>query len=741
MLIEDVINDNQAEVVKLTPSHLKLILQHYANDQSLREERVNSKIKRFIVGGEALETQIAAGIVEAFKEAPVIYNEYGPTEATVGCMIHTFSPGTDTGPSVPIGVPANNVQLYLLNEYSNPLPVGVPGELYISGDGIARGYLNQPELTKERFIKNPFVPGKRMYRTGDLARCLEDDNIEFLGRVDQQVKIRGFRIELGEIQAKLKEYRKHSPFTFNRPETGSIRLTKVRCTRCLLPDNYPGIHFDSRGVCNVCLEYESYKDKVDNYFKDKEDFIQLIKKIKQTNPNQGKYDCLLLFSGGKDSSYVLYRLIDMGLKVLTFTFDNGYISGAAFANIEGITSKLGVENIVCTARHMDRVFVESLNTHHNVCPGCWNAVNTMGAKLAHEKGINLLISGLSRGQIFEMRLEGLFQKGIFDEQEIEKNLLLFRKAFHSKENKFSKILDVSLAGEVIEQIHFVDFFRYFNTPVSEIRSYLEEKEWVRPEDTGFCSSNCIINDVGIYVHLKEKKYHFYAAQSSWDCRLGSITREDGLREIGLDADVKNVDKILKKIGYYNSPIKDTAVMAKKNSNGERYLCVYIVSEEKLTVQDLMEYLSKELPDFMIPSSFVQVEKIPLTPNGKVDGKALDLLGKRLDAGTIYAAPGNEIEKKIVETWKEVLRLDKIGIHDNYFELGGTSFEIININTKLKEIFDKDIPIVTMFRYTTVHTLAKYLSDGEGEIRDREDASKRGKKDMMRQLQRRRGARN
>ncbi|MCY8365010.1 AMP-binding protein, partial [Bacillus spizizenii] len=157
-------------------------------------------IRKMIVGGENLSTQLAQSIHEQFDGQIEICNEYGPTETVVGCMLYRYDAVKDRRESVPIGTAAANTSIYVLDEDMKPVPIGVPGEMYISGAGVARGYLNRPELTAEKFVENPFVTGERMYKTGDLAKWLPDGNIEYLGRMDEQVKIRGFRIELGEIE-------------------------------------------------------------------------------------------------------------------------------------------------------------------------------------------------------------------------------------------------------------------------------------------------------------------------------------------------------------------------------------------------------------------------------------------------------------------------------------------------------------------------------------------------------------
>lgn len=193
-LLEKIIRENKVQVVKCTPSHLRLI-----TDEKLKTWCRNSLIKRFIVGGEQLETRLAINIYQQFDGHIEIYNEYGPTEATVGCMIHAFDHQW-SGANVPIGIPAANTQIYILDRFMQAVPVNVSGELYISGDGLARGYLYQEELTAKKFVTNPFTEGGRLYKTGDKARRLPNGIIEYIDRFDRQVKINGHRLELSEVE-------------------------------------------------------------------------------------------------------------------------------------------------------------------------------------------------------------------------------------------------------------------------------------------------------------------------------------------------------------------------------------------------------------------------------------------------------------------------------------------------------------------------------------------------------------
>ncbi len=168
-------------------------------------------IRLVIIGGERALPEKLRMWHKLVGSFPQLVNTYGPTETTVIATLCKFSDAVSVeldGQEVPIGYPIHNVQVYILDQHGQPVPVGVPGELHIGGAGLARGYLNQAELTAEKFIDNPFSdrPLARLYKTGDLARYRSDGKIEYLGRIDNQVKIRGFRIELAEIEAILSQH-------------------------------------------------------------------------------------------------------------------------------------------------------------------------------------------------------------------------------------------------------------------------------------------------------------------------------------------------------------------------------------------------------------------------------------------------------------------------------------------------------------------------------------------------------
>ncbi len=188
-------------LVKITPQHLQLL------GQQVPSEAAAGLTRAFVIGGENLTADQIAFWRQHAQET-LMFNEYGPTETVVGCVVYQITEDWQGKGSVPIGRVIPNAEVFVLDGRMEPVPVGVPGELFIGGAGVARGYLHRADLTAEKFVPHPFsdAPGARLYRSGDLVRYLPDGNLEFLGRVDDQVKIRGYRIEVGEVESVLAQH-------------------------------------------------------------------------------------------------------------------------------------------------------------------------------------------------------------------------------------------------------------------------------------------------------------------------------------------------------------------------------------------------------------------------------------------------------------------------------------------------------------------------------------------------------
>ena len=178
------------------------------NEMAAEDAGIFQGVEQVLFGGEAVNPRSVRQVLESGGAPRRLLHVYGPTECTTFATFYPVTHVEENATTVPIGRPISNTTAYVLDKYGNPLPAGVPGELYLGGAGVAEGYLNQPELTRERFVSERFGgdQAERLYRTGDIVKYLPDGNIEFIGRADSQTKIRGFRIEPGEIEAVLKAH-------------------------------------------------------------------------------------------------------------------------------------------------------------------------------------------------------------------------------------------------------------------------------------------------------------------------------------------------------------------------------------------------------------------------------------------------------------------------------------------------------------------------------------------------------
>ncbi|WP_268988888.1 amino acid adenylation domain-containing protein [Xanthomonas albilineans] len=695
-VINRVLDDNQVDVIKLTPSHM-LMLRNAA--------LATSRLKTLIVGGEDLKAALAYDIHQRFRRDVAIYNEYGPTETVVGCAIHRYDPATEREGSVPIGVPIDHTSLHLLDERLQPVAPGEVGQIHIGGAGVAIGYVNKPEITDAQFIDNPFEGGGRLYASGDLGRMRADGKLEFLGRKDSQIKLRGYRIELGEIEnvllghAALRECIVNTTVAPRRDyDSKSLRY----CARCGIASNFPNTSFDEHGVCNHCHAYDKYRNVVEDYFRTEDELRTIFEQVKAHN--RPRYDCLVAFSGGKDSTYALCRVVDMGLRVLAYTLDNGYISDEAKANVDRVVRELGVDHRYLGTPHMNAIFVDSLNRHSNVCNGCFKTIYTLGINLAHEVGVSDIVMGLSKGQLFETRLSELFRASTFDNQVFEKNLMEARKIYHRIDDAAARLLDTSCVrnDRLLESTRFIDFYRYCSVSRKDMYRYIAERVgWSRPADTGR-STNCLLNDVGIYMHKKQRGYHNYSLPYSWDVRVGHIPREDAMRELEDtdDIDEAKVLGLLKQIGYDSSLIDTQA--------GDAQLIAYYVAAEELDPVALRNFAAAILPEYMLPSYFVRLDRMPLTPNGKVNRRALPRPELKKNASEAHTEPSSALEQELVQIWKEVLMVDKVGVRDNFFELGGHSLSALMLLYSIAERYQKMVSIQAFSVNPTIEGLSEHL---------------------------------
>jgi amino acid adenylation domain-containing protein len=674
--IRDVFSEDRVDVVKLTPSHLALL------DADLLQ---TTRIRTLIVGGEDLKTAVAAAAHAASGGHLEIVNEYGPTEATVGCMIHRYDPAVDVLPSVPIGRPAANARIHVMDDTGRPVPTGVVGELWVAGRGVANGYHHREALTRERFRPDPDHPGDRMYRTGDLARWRAPGEIEFLGRADDQVKIRGYRIELGEVQAAIGGHPGVAEAIVDVVDIETSLVTAAAqgsaCVRCGLTAAHPDAHLDDEDVCRPCRFYDAHREHADAYFASPEDMAALLSEDRVLN--DAGQDCVMLLSGGKDSTYALYQLVEMGLTPLVFTLDNGFISDGAKANIARAVDDLGLELVTGATTAMADIFRDSLSRFSNVCQGCFKTVYTLGLTLAHERGIRLVVTGLSRGQIFETRLADLFRVGVTDPADVDAAIHEARRAYHRVDDAVRRGLDTSLFDddEAFDRIAVIDFYRYHDVGLDEVYGFLDTRApWVRPADTGR-STNCLINNTGIFVHRTERGYHNYALPYSWDVRLGHKTRSAALAELDDEIDLVQVRGILDQVGYELSAGADVSQGLRGTEH--RLVGYFVPSTNGPTTGELREHLAERIPEHMVPSYLVLLDEMPLTANGKVDRDALPDPRRHVATGARHVAPRDATEGTLAEIWQEVLGVERIGVEDPFIELGGDSILNIQIVAKAR----------------------------------------------------------
>jgi acyl carrier protein len=675
------------EISDGTPTHIRLLVD------SLAGKTVKLYIKHFLTAGEEFPARLAKRLVNSFKiNIPNVSNIYGPTETCVDSTLYDIPhQHIDELATIPIGKPLPNEYIYILDKKNKLQPPGVSGELCIGGDGAARGYLNQPELTAEKFDhdginksfcggpggsffkKRPLAVGDKLYRTGDLARWLYDGNLEFLGRMDHQVKLRGYRIELGEIENQLRSFEpvKDVLIEIQKEVEGDERLTAY-----VEPD--PANAVMVRRILD--LEEEGL------------------------GPGQQYHR----FPGGMPIFYInLHEAENLYKEIFEeFSYWKHGISLADGACVLDIGANIGIFTLFVHTRCKDvQVFsIEPMPLAYEIL--------RLNIRLhcVKAKTFNIGISSAPGKEIFTYFPNSPGLSGRFadsgDEINTARTFLLTRTPGRDtgaglSTDQVEEIVKERLNTELItcpvnslsalireNGIEKIDLLK-INVEKSEIDvlNGIEEQDWRKIQQVVIEVFNADDRLDGITHRLETYGYNIVCEQDS----LYQETKLCNLYAIRKDMKTENRE----------SP-------GEKEKSQARSIYQYTTPGQ--LISDLRTYLNGKLPDFMIPSSFILLNKFPLTANGKIDRKALPkkALGHY---GEGYQAPVDEIEKKLVKIWSEVLRIDKntISINADFFDLGGHSLSAVMLITKMEKELDVKVPLVELFKTSTVKELAAYIN--------------------------------
>ena len=614
-----------------------------------------------LAGGEAIDQalwlQLAADPTTAY------YNLYGPTECAVDASCCRISPDL---PLPSIGTPLPNVQILILDAHRQLVPVGAVGELCIGGEGVGRGYSGAEELTRQKYIAHPFraEPGARLYRTGDLGRHLPDGRIEYMGRVDRQVKLRGYRIELGEIEEVIAQHGavRECAVLLREDDVGGQRLVAY-----VVPQR--GLSGAARGRARHLLPNGL--------------------RIAHSNRNETEYLYEEIFT---KRSYIRHGI---SLPEGACVFDVG-------ANIGMFT--LFVQEQCPTARVYAfeplRELSETLRQNSRILGG---AVKVFDYGLSdREQEVEFtyyerytMMSGRSeyadaasdrdviKGYLRQEQRQGA--AGAAELLEHSEELLAGRFEARPERCRLRRLTQV-IREEAVEQIDLlkVDVQR----AEMDVLRGVEEEEWGKikqlvmevHDGKGEASEGRseemrrMLEGRGYRVVVEQDelltgtdRHNLYAVQEGWDGKASG------------------------------------AVGGAWRGRGQQ-------AAEQEGEEGLRAHVKRRLPEYMAPSAYVEMSKLPLTRHGKVDWKALpkpEISDAYSNAN--FVAPENAMEQTIADIWQKVLRVERVSRGANFFEMGGHSLLILQVCNQLRNRLEREITVIELFKFPTVKSLARHLS--------------------------------
>ncbi|NEP67760.1 non-ribosomal peptide synthetase [Moorena sp. SIO3A5] len=740
----------------------------------VRNQSIPTGVKTVNLAGEPLDNQLVQQLYEQ-QTIKAVYNLYGPSEDTTYSTYGLMEKGATKSPT--IGRPIANTQVYILNVHLQPVPIGVAGELHIAGEGLARSYLKQAELTSEKFI---FWQGKRLYKTGDLVRYLPDGNIEFLGRIDHQVKIRGYRIETGEIQGILNEHPKvkEAVVIAREDKPGDKRLVAYLVAETETATNFnpelsnnqlsnwqevfnQQIENGESEIIDPLFNLSGWRSSYDNQPIPVEQMRiwagDIVSQVLAQKPESvweiGCGTGMLLFQIapqtqkylGTDISKVSLEYIKQQIEQQPDKY--GHVSLAQKRaedmadladNSFDVVLLSSIVQYFPSVEYLLQVIEESIRV---VKPGGMIFLGDIRSRplmKAFHSSVQLYQAtpSLSRQQL---------KSKIDRKMEQETELLVSPELFIALKEKHPEITHVQIRLQRGTEHNELNKYRYsvllhieaqpgtVITPtvesgadlsVQQIETYLRSKG---PESICFSGlvNGRVANDVELVELLSqpESKQNVQQLRQSLQENLVNGIDPERLHQLSSELgyslelcwsaqgspelmDGVFVRSSLAKEGIVLTPLTQKSVVAVNWDNyGNNPLSSQL---RKQLIPQLREYLQSRLPEYMVPSGLMVLSQLPLTPNGKVDRKALPVPDVASSVSTEYVAPQTQTQKVLAEIWAEVLGIEQVGIHDNFFDLGGHSLMATQVVSRCRQAFGNELTLQRLFESPTIAGIAKNI---------------------------------
>ncbi|QNE17033.1 amino acid adenylation domain-containing protein [Kribbella qitaiheensis] len=744
-VVFELIEQSGVTVMQATPALWQMLVSH---------DPMRLAGLRVLTGGEALPSALAEVLC---KHAAEVTNLYGPTETTIWSTVADVIAGV----APTIGRPIGNTQVFVLDESLQPVPIGVAGDLWIAGAGVARGYHRQPGLTAERFAANPFgVPGARMYRTGDKARWKVGGELEFVGRADQQIKIRGFRVEPAEIEHALAGHAgvRQAVVIAREDQPGDVRLVAY-----ITPEAR-----DSRTEEGAAQQVEEWQVVYDQAYVDSadEEWGEDFDLWKSTYT--GEAIPLAEMRAWRDAavrqvtSWSPRRVLELGVGsgLLLANIASGVdeywgtdFSPAVIDRLQQQVTQAGLADQVelrCQPADdvsglpegtFDTVIVNSVAQYfpneaylESVLASAWELLAVDGrivlGDIRRRASLALLQTGVHRIQ-HPGAGAGLARAAVEQAVLLEKELVVDPEWFVRWAERAGAGLDIRLKdGDAHNELtrHRYEVVLH-KVSVDELKDGGSWPAVSWPGDLErlkqMVSGNDPVRVTGIpNARLADeaaaaRELGLEATDSSGVPGLDPAVLQKWATELGWDVlltwspqAVDQFDAVLTPSGQFaGRALTGTYVCAA----GQRPAINDPAAARGIgtLLTTLRGYLQEKLPEYLVPSAVVAIGSVPLTPNGKLDRRALPAPDYIAAIGG--RAPATPEEEALCTLFAEVLGLSRVGADDDFFAIGGHSLLATRLVSRVRSVHGVEIPIRAVFQAPTAARLAPYLSE-DAEVR-------------------------